>query len=110
MRVGVGKHPTQFPTSREREREGEGKGEGEGKRKGKGKGKGKGEGEGKGEGKGEGEIFRELASSDGLSYDRCVCGKRGLFIWQKRPIYMAKETHLYGKRDPFIWQKRSSAR
>ena len=31
------------------------------------------------------EIFRELASSDGLSYDRCVSGKRGLFIWQKRP-------------------------
>ena len=26
-------------------------------------------------------------------------GKIDLFIWQKRPIYMAKETYLYGKRD-----------
>ena len=25
-------------------------------------------------------------------------GKRGLFLWQKRPIPMAKETYLYGKR------------
>ena len=25
-------------------------------------------------------------------------GKRGLSIWQKRPIYMAKEAYLYGKR------------
>ena len=43
-------------------------------------------------------------------------GKRVLFIWQKRPIHMAKEmlksmcvakeTYLYGKRDLFIWQKR----
>ena len=49
-------------------------------------------------------------------------GKRGLLIWQKRPIDMAKETHrntgtravrscslnsmLYGKRDLLIWQKR----
>jgi len=32
--------------------------------------------------------------------------KGGLRIWQKRPIYMAKETHAYGKRDPCIWQKR----
>jgi len=24
---------------------------------------------------------------------------------KKRPIYMAKETYLHGKRDPFIWQK-----
>jgi len=29
--------------------------------------------------------------------------KRDLFIWQKRPIYMAKETHLHGKRDLFTW-------
>jgi len=49
-------------------------------------------------------------------------GKRGLFIWQKRPlavtqhsglrqcqkrpIYMAKEAYFYGKRGLFIWQKR----
>ena len=46
-------------------------------------------------------------------------GKRDLFIWQKRPVYMAKATHrmareseccmwayLYGKRDLRIWQKR----
>jgi len=24
-------------------------------------------------------------------------GKRDLFIWQKRPIHMAKETYSYGK-------------
>jgi len=29
--------------------------------------------------------------------------KRDLFIWQKRPIYMAKETYLYGKRDLLIF-------
>jgi len=33
-------------------------------------------------------------------------GKRDLFIWQQRPIHMAKETYSYGKRDLFIWQKR----
>jgi predicted metal-binding protein len=33
-------------------------------------------------------------------------GKRGLFIWQKRPIHMAKEAYSYGKRGLFIWQKR----
>jgi len=29
-----------------------------------------------------------------------VCGsvKRDLFIWQKRPIHIAKETYSYGKR------------
>jgi hypothetical protein len=33
-------------------------------------------------------------------------GKRDLFMWQKRPVHVAKETYLYGKRDLFIWQKR----
>ena len=28
--------------------------------------------------------------------------KRDLFIWQKRPTHMAKETYSYGKRDLFI--------
>ena len=45
-------------------------------------------------------------------------GKRDLFLWQKIPIHMAKETYLedrervlqsmlysYGKRDLFLWQK-----
>jgi len=27
----------------------------------------------------------------------CVCVRRGLFIWQKRPIYTAKEAYLHGK-------------
>ena len=35
-----------------------------------------------------------------------VSVKRDLFIWQKRPIHMAKEAYSYGKRDLFIWQKR----
>jgi hypothetical protein len=34
-------------------------------------------------------------------------GKRGLFIWQKRPIHMAKETYSYGKRDLVLWQMRT---
>jgi len=41
-------------------------------------------------------------------------GKRGLFIWQKRPTNTSipevclsvSETWLYGKRDLFMWQKR----
>jgi len=33
-------------------------------------------------------------------------GKRGLFIWQKRSVYMAQEACLHGKRGRFIWQKR----
>jgi len=33
-------------------------------------------------------------------------GKRGLFLWQKRPISMAKEAYFYGKRGLFLWQKR----
>jgi recombinational DNA repair protein RecT len=33
-------------------------------------------------------------------------GKRGLFIWQKRPVHMAKEAYSYGKRGLFLWQKR----
>ena len=28
------------------------------------------------------------------------------YIWQKRPIHMAKEAYSYGKRGLFIWQKR----
>jgi len=28
-------------------------------------------------------------------------GKRDLFIWQKRPIHMAKETYANGKPGPF---------
>jgi hypothetical protein len=28
-------------------------------------------------------------------------GKRGLFTWQKRPIYMAKEAYLHDKRGLF---------
>ena len=35
-----------------------------------------------------------------------LCSKRGLFLWQKRPIYVVKETYLCGKRDLFVWQKR----
>jgi len=34
------------------------------------------------------------------------CGKRGLFMWKKRPIRMAKEAFSYGKRGLFMWQKR----
>jgi hypothetical protein len=33
-------------------------------------------------------------------------GKRGLFIWQKRPMHTAKEAYSYGKRGLFIRQKR----
>ena len=33
----------------------------------------------------------------------------GIQKCQKRPIYMAKETYLYGKRGLFIWQKRPIA-
>jgi len=33
-------------------------------------------------------------------------GKRGLFIWQKRPVHMALEAYSYGKSGLFIWQKR----
>ena len=36
----------------------------------------------------------------------CVSVKRDLFLWQKRPMDMAKETYFYGKRDLFIWPKR----
>ena len=39
--------------------------------------------------------------------DTCsVAQVKGLFIWKKRPIYMAKETYVYGKRDPRMWHKR----
>ena len=31
----------------------------------------------------------------------CIIVKRGLLIWQKRPIYMAKEAYLHGKRGLF---------
>ena len=31
----------------------------------------------------------------------CLRVKRDLFVWQKRPICMAKETYSYGKRDLF---------
>ena len=33
-------------------------------------------------------------------------GKRNLFMWQKRPIHVAKETYSCGTRDLFMWQKR----
>jgi len=51
-----------------------------------------------------------------------LCGKRDLFMWQKRPIHVskeiysfmaampvhvAKETYSCGKRDLFMWQKRA---
>ena len=32
--------------------------------------------------------------------------KRDLFIWQKRPTHMSKETYSYVKSDLIIWQKR----
>ena len=35
-----------------------------------------------------------------------VCRKRGLYVWQMRPIYVAKETHICSKRDQHIWQNR----
>ena len=41
-----------------------------------------------------------------LAKETYKSGKRDLFIWQKRPIHMAKEIYKYGKRDLFIWQKR----
>ena len=41
-----------------------------------------------------------------MAKEAYLYSKRGLFIWQKRPIYMAKEACLYGKRGLFIWQKR----
>ena len=31
--------------------------------------------------------------------------QRGLFVWQKRPICMAKEAYLYGKRGLCMWQR-----
>ena len=39
-----------------------------------------------------------------------VYGKRDLYTWQKRPIYMIKETFIHGKRDLpdlRIWKKRT---
>ena len=35
-----------------------------------------------------------------------VYGKRDLFMWQKRPICVAKEAYLYVKRGLFVRQKR----
>jgi hypothetical protein len=48
-----------------------------------------------------------------MANETYIYGKRALATWQKRPIYMAKETqshgketYIYGKRDLYIWQKR----
>ena len=41
-----------------------------------------------------------------MAKEAYLYGKRGLFIWQKRPVYMAKEAYLYGKRGLFTWQNR----
>ena len=41
-----------------------------------------------------------------MAKEACLYGKRGLVIWQKRPIDMEKDACLYGKRDLLIWQKR----
>jgi hypothetical protein len=51
-----------------------------------------------------------------VSKETYIYGKRDLYLWQKRPIPMAKEsygktdlqtlTYLSVKRDLFIWQKR----
>ena len=41
-----------------------------------------------------------------VSKETYVYGKRGRFIWQKRPMYMAEETYVSGKRDLCIRQKR----
>ena len=43
---------------------------------------------------------------DALGVENLLGSKRDLFIWQKRPIHMAKETYSYGKRDLFIGQKK----
>jgi hypothetical protein len=36
----------------------------------------------------------------------CANVKRDLFVWEKRPICMGKETYLYGKRDLSTLQTR----
>ena len=41
-----------------------------------------------------------------MAKEACLFGKRGLFIWQKRPAYMANETCLYDTRDLFEWHNR----
>ena len=40
-------------------------------------------------------------TSDSDADEACLYGKRDLFVWQKRPICMAKEAYSYGKRDLF---------
>ena len=35
-----------------------------------------------------------------MAKEAYLYGKRGLFIWQKRPVYMAKEAYLYAFRAP----------
>ena len=32
-----------------------------------------------------------------MAKEAYLYGKRGLFIWQKRPVYMAEEAYSYGK-------------
>ena len=48
-------------------------------------------------------IYMQVSevTSDSDADEACLYGKRDLFVWQKRPICMAKETYLYGKRDLF---------
>jgi hypothetical protein len=48
-----------------------------------------------------------------MANETYIYGKRALATWQKRPIYMAKETqshgketYIYGKRDLYIYGKR----
>ena len=41
-----------------------------------------------------------------MAKETCLCGKRDLHIWQKRPTYVAEETYIYGKRGLHMWQKR----
>jgi len=47
-----------------------------------------------------------LACGHKRTKETYLCGKRDLFMRQKRPIYAAKETYLCGKRNLFMRQKK----
>ena len=41
-----------------------------------------------------------------MAKDAYMCAKRGLYMWQKRPIYVAKEAYICVKRGLYVRQKR----